>query len=340
MANQSSNRQDQSPNCGEGIVPQTPAPQAESQKPASGAKKIILIILAIVGAIGLAGVLACAGLFLFFVKPQVEAAKDAVSKNNLRVIGLSLHNYHDTFKTLPYSTISDREGKPYRSWRVTALLFTDYRPDYERFDHKRPWNDPVNQAAADRLPDTIFHSPLDPGPVRNTSYVAITGPHAAFLATVDLPADENEQQHGQSDEGSFKDRMLQMERMMKGGYKQQDRAPEDAVVSRMLEMMKSMNDNNSEPRLEPTFSRIRDGLRNTIMVIEVENSGIPWNQPGDMTIDQAIAAIKNSSRPYTNCLFGDGAVRQVSRNTTEETLRKLLTIDDGKFPPSPSEWEK
>src|SRR5215207_4436939 len=47
----------------------------------------------------------------------------SVSSNNLKIIGLALHNYHDHTTTFPPGAICDQQGKPLLSWRVAILPY-------------------------------------------------------------------------------------------------------------------------------------------------------------------------------------------------------------------------
>lgn len=71
-----------------------------------------------------------------------EAARRSASKNNLKQIGLALHNYHDTFKTLPPSEIVGEDGTLYHSWTMQIMPFLDSAgaPLFNEIDFNHPWN--------------------------------------------------------------------------------------------------------------------------------------------------------------------------------------------------------
>ena len=47
-----------------------------------------------------------------------EAARRACCKNNMKQIGLALHNYHDAHNHFPPLITSDNDGKPLYNWMV------------------------------------------------------------------------------------------------------------------------------------------------------------------------------------------------------------------------------
>ena len=95
----------------------------------------LLVVIAIIGTL--------VGLLLPAVQAARESARRSACSNNLKQIGLALHNYNDARKRLPsggYGTVSgDRCG--WSQW-VELLPFMEYNDIYTRFDFK-PAN-PVN----------------------------------------------------------------------------------------------------------------------------------------------------------------------------------------------------
>jgi prepilin-type processing-associated H-X9-DG protein len=111
-----------------------------------------------------------------------EAALRAQCANNLRQIGLAMHNYHDKYGCFPPAYIADENGKPKHSWRVLILPFTEYGPLYKEYRFDEPWDSPHNQTLAAKMP-TEYRCPTESravgaGRTITTSYAMIVGPHA------------------------------------------------------------------------------------------------------------------------------------------------------------------
>lgn len=110
-----------------------------------------------------------------------EAARRMSCMNNLKQISLALHNYHDTYRSLPPAYVADENGKRLHSWRVLLLPFLGEQPLYDQYDFSQPWNGPRNKKLLDRMP-SVYACPSDMQRGRRpwTSYVAITGPSTAW----------------------------------------------------------------------------------------------------------------------------------------------------------------
>src|SRR5207245_1654957 len=101
--------------------------------------------------------------------------------NNLKQIGLALHNYHLVFDYFPPAYLADASGKPIHSWRILILPYMESSSLYNNYNLSQPWNSPSNLKASNTRPNTIYVCPNHrepPSPF--TSYVALVGPGMAF----------------------------------------------------------------------------------------------------------------------------------------------------------------
>src|SRR5260370_743998 len=93
-----------------------------------GRKLSTLSIVFIVVGCAFAALVVCGGVVIALLLPQTssrEPARRSQCKNNLKQIGLALHNYHDVYGSFPPAYFVDASGKPMHSWRVLILPFLD-----------------------------------------------------------------------------------------------------------------------------------------------------------------------------------------------------------------------
>jgi prepilin-type processing-associated H-X9-DG protein len=108
------------------------------------------------------------------------AAGRTQSTNNLKQIGLALHNYHDVHKAFP-PTYTAKDGKPLLSWRVHILPYVEQDGLYKEFKLDEPWDSEHNKKLIARMPAT-YRSPASKAGDGKTTYLAPRGPATVFPA--------------------------------------------------------------------------------------------------------------------------------------------------------------
>ena len=81
-------------------------------------------------------------LLLPAVQQAREAARRTQSKNNLKQLGLALHNYESTYQMFPPGGVFNAEDKPYHGWTTMITPFLDASPWYNSVNFKIPWDHP------------------------------------------------------------------------------------------------------------------------------------------------------------------------------------------------------
>lgn len=118
----------------------------------------LLVVIAIIGVL--------VALLLPAVQAAREAARKAHCKNNLKQVGIALHNYHDTHKVLPPGWLADApEGAPGWAWGAFLLPYLEQSNSFRQIDTTEHIDEPAN-AAARVLVIESYLCPSDPFPNR------------------------------------------------------------------------------------------------------------------------------------------------------------------------------
>ena len=119
--------------------------------------------------------------------PAIKGARGAAQHmqcvNNLRVMALALHNYHDANQTFPPAYTVDKNGNRLHSWRVLILPYTgEFSQLYKCLRLGEPWDSEHNRQYHDKMP-FFYHCPGAPPEQMlkgETNYSGIIGKDAFF----------------------------------------------------------------------------------------------------------------------------------------------------------------
>jgi type II secretory pathway pseudopilin PulG len=115
----------------------------------SGSQMSTGTVLLIVAGVGFGFLVICGGIGTALLLPAVQQAREAArrsqDKNNLKQIGLALHNYHDVFNKFPPGGIVREDGTEMMSWTASLLPYLDQAILYTQINDDFGWSSPQNQ---------------------------------------------------------------------------------------------------------------------------------------------------------------------------------------------------
>lgn len=117
----------------------------------------LLVVIAIIAVL--------VALLLPAVQQAREAARRSACKNNLKQVGLALHNYHDTHNTLPGSPMGRTRDNGWNVWSGMSMIlpFMDQAPLYNQIDFNRGPRQAPNNGSIHRSVIPAYLCPSDPG---------------------------------------------------------------------------------------------------------------------------------------------------------------------------------
>lgn len=120
-----------------------------------------------------------------------ENRERSSSKRNLEKIADALNAYASDNGTYPPPMTVDGNNKPLHSWRVLILPYLGEEDLYNRFDLKKPWDDPQNLSIAFEVPLAYQHpNGSSNGMYYQSGYFMITGQGTLFPKNGPLRPDQ------------------------------------------------------------------------------------------------------------------------------------------------------
>ena len=114
-------------------------------------------------------VIAVIGILIALLLPAVQAAREAARRmqcaNNLKQMGLAVHNYHDAYRCFPPGGITEGECGTQRSrinWAIAILPYIEEKTLHDRYDHSVYNEDPENEFVRQALV-TAYVCTSEPG---------------------------------------------------------------------------------------------------------------------------------------------------------------------------------
>jgi hypothetical protein len=102
------------------------------------------------------------------------------SANNLRQIGIAMHNYASDHGHLPPAAITGQDGRPLLSWRVALLPYLEEAELYQQFKLDEPWDSPHNKQLLVRMPKVYAPPGITTAQPHLTYYQVFTGSGTLF----------------------------------------------------------------------------------------------------------------------------------------------------------------
>jgi prepilin-type N-terminal cleavage/methylation domain-containing protein/prepilin-type processing-associated H-X9-DG protein len=294
-------------------------------------------------------VIAIIGILIALLLPAVQKIREAAARiqcqNNLKQLGLAVHNYHDANNSLPPARVG-RDA--YATWPVLIAPYVEQQNFYNLWDITRTYQ-------------------LQPNPLARTQTLKIffcPSRRSPMLS----PASENGVS-GTDGNGHLDSACGDYACCDGDGWNRNTAQARGAMIAPML-TNPNVGDNNPYParitgfRSVTTFNAISDGLSNTLLIGEkhvrigglglaadgdeayysgynydtaqrsagwyIDGAGVRQNKPLMKPTDAA-STIRFGSwhTGLCNFVFCDGSVHSLPVNIDIETLRRLADRNDG-----------
>ena len=288
-------------------------------------------------------VVAIIGLLIGMLLPAVQMVREAASRTNclnrMKQIGIGFTHYHDALRQIPPSRVGNDTANGFLTWPVFLMPYLEENNLYERFDIKALYRD-QDPAMLQETVEWMFcpsrREPQISKSERSGAPVGACGDYAGNAGTsvhypFDVWAAFDEPVDGVFNSGFAADNPvngLRLERGPQGRY--EFRSIMDGLTNTIFIGEKAINtDTFGQPGGWGDGSIYNGDEPGTIMRLGGFGLGISNTQkfgaPGPGTIP-----VWGSAHPQVcNFVMGDGSVQTLRNTTSEDTLRRLCSRNDG-----------
>jgi hypothetical protein len=126
------------------------------------------------------------GMIVETIEPAIKMARKQAAAmlgiNNLRQVGLAMHNYLSTHNAFPPAVLLGPDGKTPHSWRVAILPYIEQDALYKMYNLNEPWDSENNKKVLAQMP-SVYRAGNAPAGSTNASVFVLTGEGGIFTAT-------------------------------------------------------------------------------------------------------------------------------------------------------------
>ena len=164
---------------------------------------VALVVVTFIAGIATTGVAHQVGWLLTSGEPLMapgsgrRAAWRTQSLNNLKQIGIGLHNYHEEHGTFPPGGTFDALGSPLHGWQAMLLPYVDRQDLHDGIDFGAPWDDPRN-ASVFRTTVPLYLNPGNPAKPDAAGFAPSHYAGNAHLLGGDTPRSQQDVKDGTS----------------------------------------------------------------------------------------------------------------------------------------------
>lgn len=283
-------------------------------------------------------------LLLPAVQQAREAARRSTCKNNMKQLGIALHNYHETHRIFPQMQVENirnlvydpPNAESYLGWNVMLLPFMDQTNIYNQINMNGPWRESVTPYTVAQL--SLFQTPIaslacpsDPADGRNpnvgnfgkSNYVGLYScyrllPGTTTISGVTSAWNNHEAKNMKSFRDGLSNVLLLGERTTEGGYSGAVWPGSNAVNNATSGNYGSWEYHTAVVRTFQGWSTASDQALSSYYMINGKSNTGSINAWG----------LSSSHEGGCHFLLGDGAVRFISENVNGDTLIFLCGIDD------------